>query len=1037
MLNFIFRKSTGFFLLVLLLIAAGIIVLIRLPVMMYPQTRRPQVMVQISHPGISAVDFQDQYAETIENSLMSLTDLDLLETTYSTDSSRFGMTFNWNVESEEARTAVENLMVTVNASLPSVIQDSYSVRYWQGENAGYLVMGLTSESTPSEELYYILKNNIEPRLLKIQGLEEIGFYNTRRLVADINLEQKKMLAYGITINDVNTALQSGFLPQPLGSMDTGEERLSIRLQRNERSLDSLSRLEIKQVGSSRVTLDDIAELDIRYTLPSRVFLVEGVPAVQLTATPEEGGNVNAMTREIQDILEQGKVNGLIPDDTRFALYLDPAKYISKSIQNVIQAALIGGLLAVMVVFLILGEWKNTLLITASLPVTIIMSFLFMGIFGVSINLISLGGLALAVGMIVDSTIVVMENIHRHRLESEGSGRILKWRKIVVEAVGQVRSPVIASTLTSVLVFLPISFTAPLTNAILGDQARTVVFALLGSLLVSLTLVPILAFYTFLGHQKSGERAGRLQKRDEKIISGLITLYRRSLGWILKRKLRAALFLVSAFAVLVISLIQVLPRIPREIISTPTSDRVVLFFRNSEISDPEVYMNEIIPGMNAEIDDVLGDMLSRRFTNLSGRFNQTFLDLKSSDYTEEAIARLQEVFVSEGDWYYNIMAWDPAALPLPRSFDFQMSLYGPDAREKVELLSSIQTLLNEENIFRRTFTEPSSSITRQLNLTTREQTISSFSGISETSLTSLIRRVLNGTSTVTLSDGMEDVDVSASYPEDTVNSRQELEDFLIPWEQHFIPLKHFFNFSETSGVSQVYSENGEPAFRIYGMAGFSISDAKRLEMQRRAQNYLEENLVLPEGYSYTFDNPRIEMDSAIRSLFVALAISIVLIYLLLAFQFNSLWIPLVILITIPLGFVGVVFSLWIFKSTLNLNSLLGTILLGGIVVNNAIIMIDFYLKSRLEFSDYKDALLYAAGIRFQPIIITTLTTIFGMLPLAIGLGEGSNILQPLGIAVSGGLLVSTLFALYAVPSLLVLTHSNRKSHHHRERDSHDE
>ncbi len=1030
MLPLIFRKSTGFFLLVVLMIISGFIVLFRLPVMMYPQTRRPQVMVQLSHPGISAVDFQEQYAEDIESVLMSLTDLDLLETTYSTDSSRFNLTFNWNVDSDDARTAVENQMVSINASLPDVIKDSYSVRYWQGENAGYMVMGLTSPSTPSEELYYILKNNIEPRLLKIPDVEEIGFYNTRRLIVDIELEQKKMLSYGITINDVNQALQSGFLPQPLGSIDTEEGRLSVRLKRNDRSLEKLSRLEIRQVGDSSITLDDIALLDIRYTLPSRVFLVEGTPAVQLTATPLEGGNVSSMTSDIQEILYQGIENGLIPADTDMALYLDPAKYIQNSIRNVIQAALLGGFLAITVVFLILGEWKNTILIAASLPVTIIISFLFMGIFGVSINLISLGGLALAVGMIVDSTIVVMENIHRHRLESEGAERIVHWKTVVLDAVDQVRSPVIASTLTSVLVFLPISFTAPLTNAILGDQARTVVFALLGSLLVSLTLVPVLAFYAFMGHQKKGQITGRLQRGDEKMFHGLIALYSRSLKWILRRKYRAALFLLSAFGILLFSLFAVLPRIPREIISVPTSDRVVLFFRNSDISDPEVYLKEIIPEMNARIDAVLGDLLLERFTNLSGRFNQTFLDLRSSDDTEEAISRLQNAFVSEGDWYYNVMAWDPAALPLPRSFDFQLSLFGPDAAEKVKLLASIQTLLNEEGIFRRTFTEPSSSIIQQLNLTAREETINSFASLSESGLTSLIRRILSGTSSITLTDGTEDVEVSADYPSELIDSREELEDFLIPWQQHFIPLKHFFNFSSNSGVSQVYSENGEPAFRIYGMAGFQISDSKRLEMQREAEQFLSENLVLPEGYSYTFDNPRVEMDRAIQSLFIALGISIVLIYLLLAFQFNSLWIPMVILVTIPLGFVGVVFSLWLFNSTLNLNSLLGTILLGGVVVNNAIIMIDFYLRSRLEFSDYREALAYAAGIRFQPIIITTLTTIFGMLPLAIGLGEGSNILQPLGIAVSGGLLVSTLFALYAVPSLLVLTHSNRKTHHHK-------
>ena len=184
--------------------------------------------------------------------------------------------------------------------------------------------------------------------------------------------------------------------------------------------------------------------------------------------------------------------------------------------------------------------------------------------------------------------------------------------------------------------------------------------------------------------------------------------------------------------------------------------------------------------------------------------------------------------------------------------------------------------------------------------------------------------------------------------------------------------------------------------------------------------LETDLELPEGYSYTFENPQEEMEQSINSLFVALGISIALIYLLLSFQFNSLWLPLVILVSIPLGFIGVILSLKIFGSTVSLNSMLGTILLGGVVVNNAIIMIDFWLKSRDRYRDGYEALEETAAIRFQPIVITTLTTILGMLPIALGLGEGSNILQPLGIAVSGGLLISTIFTLYIVPSLLSLS-----------------
>jgi len=1029
MLKFILKKPTGFILLTLVLIATGVGVFFELPVMMYPRTRRPRIQINLNHPGISAVDFQSQYAESIESRLMSLESLDMLETTYSTDQSRFDMTFNWDVDSDQARVDVESLMVSVNASLPAIIRDSYSVRYREGENAGYLIMGLTSETLPSEELYQALKTNMEPRLQRIQDLEEIGFYNTQRLIAEITLDPYKMLAYGITINDVDNAMQQSFQSGPIGSLSTEDGRFSVRLKKDRENLSELPQLKIKQVGNSRITLDDIAQIDIRYTLPQRLFLVEGVPAVQLTATPVEGGNVSAMSDAIIEIISTGVDQGLVPEDLKWSLYLDPAKYIRRSIENVVQAALMGGLLAVIAVFLILGEWKNTLLIGASLPVTIIFSFLFMRIFDVSLNLISLGGLALAVGMIVDSTIVVMENIHRHRiLKEDDPNRILHWRTIVIEAVHQVRSPVIASTLTSVLVFLPISFTAPLTNAILGDQARTVIFALLGSLVVSLTIVPMAAFYIFRHHQRRGRFLGFFQNRIEGSIAFLTRIYSKSLAFLLKKKSRAFLFLLVSAGMLGGSVLWVLPQIPKEIISTPTSDRVVLFFRNSAINDPEEIMRDVLPEMNAQIEEALGDLLVQKFTTVAGRFNQVFLDIRSPKETQEAIQRLEKIFISQGDWYYNILAWDPAALPLPYNFDFQLSLFGPDAAKKVELLGDIQTLLMEEELFTRMFSTPSSSITQELNLSPRDMTINALPPWNEGSLSSLIRRVLSGTRSLELSQDSEDIQVTAAYPENMLSSQEDLEDFLIPWKGQFIPLKHFFTFSTTQGVSQVAGENGEAIFRLYGMAGFRISDAKRLEMQEAAQDYLRENLVLPEGYSFRFDNPRAEMDRSIESLFTALGISVILIYLLLAFQFNSLRIPLIILVTIPLGFIGVIFSLWIFKSALNLNSLLGTILLGGIVVNNAIIMIDFYQKSHLDYTTPLQALIETAGIRFQPILITTLTTVLGMLPLAIGLGEGSNILQPLGIAVSGGLLVSTIFTLYAVPSLMILTQA--KHRHHR-------
>jgi len=775
-----------------------------------------------------------------------------------------------------------------------------------------------------------------------------------------------------------------------------------------------------------VSLEDIAAIDIRYTVPSRVFMIEDRPAIQITLTPVEGGNLNRMTEELMGIMTAAREAGQLPDDTQFKLYVDPAKYINRSINQVVQAALIGGILAVLIVFLILGEPRNTLIIAVSIPVSIMLSFILMYIFGVSLNLISLGGFALAVGMIVDATIVVMENIHRWRRADTRVLNSAMWKHIVMDATRQVRGPVISSTLTSVLVFLPLSFSAPLANAILGDQARTVVFALMCSMFVSLSLVPVIAYFLFRGKgkQEVDHLSAKGFARISEPVMGTVTLsYRRFLRCLIARRRTAGLFLALMFVAMVATVAFLFPKIPKEIMSKPRSDRVVLFFRHADFDTSVDIIEQLMPGLRERTSTALSGLRYRSFASVSGRMNQILIDFDDPSEVSEALGRLERAFVSEGPWYFNIQSWDPAALPLPQVWAFQLSVFGPEPTQKVAILDDMQRLLNESRIYGRVNVRPSPAMTNELVLSPRNETLGGFQGLSAAALTALAKRALGGTVSMTVSDGTYEVPVVAKYPETELDTRDKLGGFLVPWKNSFVPLKHFFDFEARSGVSQIYSENGELAFRLYASSQTDITDAVRLLKEREATALFADKMVMPPGYSYKPDNPRLEIDESIRSLFVAMAISVVLIFLLLCFQFNSLWIPLIILVTIPLGFVGVVISLYAFGSTLNLNSLLGTILLGGIVVNNAIILIDFYLNTRKDFPDHLSAIEVTAGLRFQPILITTLTTIFGMLPIAIKLGSGSSMLQPLGIAVSGGLIFSTFMALFVVPAILSLWRYN--------------
>jgi HAE1 family hydrophobic/amphiphilic exporter-1 len=1010
------------------------------------------VRTSINHPGYSPVDFAKEYAETIESQLLAIEGVDILEVQYGSDRSMFSMTFDWDVDAEEAKADVESAMNSIKNQLPQDFRDDYWVRFFSGENAGFLMVGITSGEDSPEDIYKTLKTAVEPKLNQVQDVEVIEIFNIEDLEITITLNQVALLSYGLTIDDVDSALRAGHLPESIGSLEEGDTDYSVRYTRGIKSLFEVGEIPITRRGNVEVRLQDVADIDIRYVVPRQTFIMDGRRGVQIIATPIDGGNIKMMSEEVVRVLEAERDEGVLPDDTTITTYLDPAEYIDRSISSVVKAALLGAALAMLVVLLALGEFKNTLLIGISLPVTLILSFILMYTFDVSLNLISLGGMALAVGMVVDSSIVVMENIHRVRIAEKPVRGPEHLKDIISEAVAQVRSPVIASILTSILVFLPIPFTAPLTNAILGDQAKVVIFALVFSMIVALTLVPLVAFIVNRREARAnaargggpgggpvggpagrpggespdelayGERLTGLKRVSVPVTHRMVRFYMRLLSRLLSRRAAPVVLLGAVSGIFLFAVFVVLPLIPKEIISPPSSDRLVIFMRRATPIESEEVIEEVLPQMERRIQEEVGEYVESTYAEVRGFFNRFFVLLEDTRDADYVMGELQRMFVSDNTWYYHILKWDPAQLPLPRTLDLQINVQGEVEAEKVKILEQARDIINEMELYGWVFTNPSTGFTDELLLSARNETLGTIPGYTENSLISLVRRVLQGTGSVEFEYEGSTVEASAQYPDTLVEGRHNLANFLLPYNQSTVPLKHFFDFSEAQSVSEIVSENGEPIYRVYGAMPPGTAAVKRDEFEAEVQNTLEEKLDLPAGYSLVYENPQAEMDEAIRSLFIALGVSVALIYLLLSFQFNSLKVPLVILVTIPLGILGLIFSLFVFNSTLSLNSLLGAILLSGIVVNNAIIMIDFYLQS-LKTSPPRnneerlETLIEIAGIRFTPIIITTLTTVLGMLPIAIGMGEGSNIIKPLGIAVSGGLFISTLLTLFVVPSIL--------------------
>lgn len=1022
MLRVIFRKELGVLLLFALLGATGLILASQLAVQLYPRTSRPAVTSTLQHQGYSAVAFSREYGEMVESQLLGVPGLDRLELRYGSNQSRFTITFEWDVDAQDALADAETALDQIESRLPSELGGVSRVRFSTGENAGFLMIGISSPTTSAEDLYRIATGSLEARLNQVDDLEAVEILSVERINVDITLRQHDMLRYGLTVTDINSAMQRSRAVQSIGSLRDGRSRLSVHALPSTPELHDIGRTVVDRLDGATIHLEDVADIEIAYTIPQSTFVMEGTRGIQIVATPIDGGNIRSMAQEITRLVFEARNTGDLPDDAQINLLLDPAAYINRAITNVVQAAMIGAILAMLVVFLALGKVRNTVLIGISLPVTMILTFMLLYFFDISLNLISLGGMALAVGMVVDSSIVVIENIHRIRTDERHHDDKTHLRNLIIRAVRQVRMPIIASTLTSVLVFLPISFTAPLTNAILGEQSLVVVFALLVSLVVALTLVPLVAYLIYrrdVPEDRSPTVLMRTKNISVRMVSALERGYMTLLRTLVLRRARVVVVLLTTLVLLLAVISTLLPRIPREILSPPASDRVIIFLRSVDDTSSETIVEEKFPEMTAIVREELGPYVDRIYGEVRGRFNRLFVALHSPADANFVTGRLQEIFVSDNEWYYNVISWDPAQLPLPRTNDLQISVDGPDETGVVALLERVRDVVGESEIYAWVYTVPSTSYTDELILYPRESVIEGISGYSQSQLITILRRALAGTQTVEYEYEGLTVGARATYPDGLLEGRAAFENFLLPWEDSTVPVRHFFDFSTASNVAEIASENGESVYRLYGNLTRGTPATERSVAEERIRELLAENLEIPEGYTIHFDNPQVELDSAIRSLFVSLLLSVALIYLLLTFQFNSFGAALVILVAVPLGFLGLIVSLFFFNSSLSLNSLLGAILLSGVVVNNSIILVDFYLSMLERYPNPIEALLEAARVRFRPILITTLTTIAGMLPIAVGIGEGASVIRPLGIAVSGGLAVSTLMTIFVVPAVLSL------------------
>ena len=1002
------KNSVGTILIILTVVVLGFFSIPRIPVSFWPEFVAPTLIVMVPYPGIGPEEIEDQVAEPLEENLSTIDGLDEIETTCMDGMCQIIVRFDWGIDFDQAKLDVQERTNRAQSQFPREVLEPRILQVQDFIPPG-IEIGFASDKKDLSEVRDLIETKIKNRFLRLSNVATVQISGGLEKYVAVWIDKDRLQAHGLSLVQINTALVSENINVSAGKMTTRWKNNFIRVMGKYKELSDIENLIIASPGTTPVYLKDVGRVSFENKDRESITRLNGKEIVSVSIREKSGGNTVAMVEEVKAELE--RIKPILPPDVQMSIIRDQASFIQEALNNVLQNAAIGALLASLIILLFLGNLRNTLIIVLSIPVSIIGTFILINAFDLSINTISLGGLALGVGMIVDASIVVLENIYRHLKENPGNERMAT----VVEATREVGLAVTSSTLTSIVVFLPLAFLVGLFAVLLGELALTVVFSLSLSVVVSLTIVPLLSYK--LMHTEVEERGLSLIASGwQNLFSRFLDLYRQVIRWALRHRI---LTILAAAAILILFIrfipplldVELLPAINqgefRMELTLPEGTRI-------EITDEMARQIENSLSKHSDIEQVYSQVglfsargeLKSNFATLtinlkadkSGQITTVMEELRKQ-YTQFPGTKvvIRQTDVTEG------MRREPVNV---RIFGDDLPVLNEIGQRLIPEIEKVPGVVNLNSTLQEGLSEFSIHIDR---------TKANDLGLNFRQVSGVLRSAVLGNSDTRLSTHGKEYDITVKVDESQLQNLNDLLDLpLLNNRGTTIPLRAVADFSLQKSPSEIKRLDQQRMLEIKA----DVAGRPQREVTAEVAAAVAQ-INLPPDYYLGFGGQSRAIGESFRSLLVALVIAIFLVYVVMGAQFNSFIHPFTIAFTIPLAVIGVLLGLLVFGASLSMNALLGMILLVGIVVNNGIILIDYINQLRSRGMEKTEAIVEAGATRMRPIFITSLTTIFGMLPIALGLGKGGEALQPLGAVVAGGLTTSTFLTLIVIPCVYSL------------------
>ena len=991
----------------------GIFSLMNTSLANFPDFDANVVLVMSSYPGASASDIENNLTKVLENTLNSVADLKNITSRSKENVSIVVLEFEYGTDIDEACNNIRDKLDLVNSSLPDGASVPVLFKFGMDDMPVLILSAKADKSLMG--LDKILDDKLVTPLGRVKGVGTVSVSGAPEREIHVYCDPNKLEAYGLSVSGISQIIAAENRNVPSGSIDIGAESFTLRVEKEFKDPSELLDIVVSTRNGQAVYLRDVATVIDGLEEKSQESFTNGERSAMIAIQKQSGANTVNVIKSVKQRLKT--IEPTLPSDVKITTVVDSSTNILNTLNSLKETIIITLLVVMLVVYIFLGRWRATFIIVLSIPIALLGSLIYLYATGNTLNIISMSALSIAIGMVVDDAIVVLENISTHLERGE------KPTEAAVHGTSEVGISVIASTLTMLCVFLPLTMVSGMAGIMFKQLGWIVSIIMIISTTAALTLVPMLCSRMLSNKPKNGKLHRAIFDNVEKFLDKISDGYAKIIGWAMNHR-KTVIF--SALAIFIAVLVLLGPGLKSEYFphsdegrlsvsielpvgteQTVTGEFAKNFAARLQSEIPEIQVLQYRFGQ-ASTDNVWGSMQSNGSYIISMNINLGSMEDRKRSSTEIADIIRKDLReypeVKKGTVTEGMGGVGGAA-------SITLEIFGYDFDETDRIAKEIQgKMLENENFSQVVLSRDDYTPEYQVDF---DRTKLALNGLNSTTAAAAFSAAMNGSIGSYYREEGEEYNIRVIYDKKFRSSVQDIENIVVYTPAgKAVRIKDLGTVVESKVPPTIERKNRERYITVTGI----VSNGHALSEAVAATNAIIKTTDIPNNISTEISGDFEDQQSMFLNLVVLMVLIIILVYMVMASQFESFMSPFVIMFSVPFAFTGVILGLWATNTALGVMAMIGIIILLGIVVKNGIVLIDYTILMRERGMSVIDASVTAARSRLRPILMTTLTTVLGMVPLAVGRGEGSELWRSLGMTVCWGLTISTLVTLVLIPTI---------------------